>query len=433
MPIYLDNISSIYDLAHNSVICLKGWIQNVRAHRQISFVDLVDETGSIQLVIDDPATQVNKESYIEIEGKFIRSQTGGEIHIKTLKVISDFSLNIFPLPRAKFDIFSDDISVDNLLSNRHIYLRNPKLQAVLKFRHKFFREIHEIFAQQGFTEIHAPILTELTLYDEHTAFKTLYDGDEIYLTQCVGFYLEACVHSISKVYNIGPSFRSEQTHGRRHLAEYWHIKAELAHMDLLALMSFVENFLSQLCSELLQVANEEIAQLGSSLPDIDFLPPYPRITYRDALERLKANGASVEFGKAIPPHAEDILALQFAKPFWIMHPPAALEHFSYVITESDPATTNVADLHVPNGYGELLGVAEKIHKLDELNRRAKEKGITPGQMERFKWYFDLRSAACIPHGGMGMGVERTLRWLLGLPHVRDTIPFPRLPGRRPRP
>jgi len=432
MTVYLNYIADARALTHDSVVQLKGWVQSIRAHKQIRFVDLVDETGLIQLVIENLDTAINKESCIEVEGKLLKTPSGEEIHVKELKVISDFSISISPLPRARFDVFAGD-GVDNLLSNRHLYLRNPQLQAVLKFRHKFFRAIHDIFAQQGFVEIHAPILTELTLYDERTAFKTQYLDDEIYLTQCAGFYLEACINSFNKVYNIGPSFRAEQTHGRRHLAEYWHVKTELAHVGLPALISFVENLLSSLCKNLIQVAANEIELLNSILPTMDFHPPYPQITYRQAIERLKLAGIEVEFGNTIPPQAEDILSLQFAQPFWILNSPATLEPFPYVINENDPMTTNVADLHAPSGFGELLGVAEKIHQLDELTKRAKEKGLSPSQMERFKWYFDLRSAACVPHGGMGMGVERMIRWLLNLPHVRDTIPFPRLTGRKPRP
>ncbi len=433
MIVNLNSIADTKTLHHGTEIWLRGWVQSIRSHKQVVFIDLVDETGVIQLVVEEPAIQVGKESYVEVKGILVLTKVREEVFVKDMRVVSDFSLDLFPLPHAKFDIFSNDGDVDHLLSNRHIYLRNSKLQTVLKFRHKFFREIHKIFAEQGFTEIHAPILTELTLYDEGTAFKTIYDDEEIYLTQCAGFYLEACVHSISKVYNIGPSFRAEQTHGRRHLAEYWHIKAELAHVNLTDLIKFAENLLGQLCENLIQLAAEEIELLDSKINMMDIKPPYPQITYREALKLLKDHGVKVDFGKAIPPHAEDILSTQFTKPFWILYPSSLLEHFSYVINENDPATANVADLHVPHGYGELLGVAEKNHDLNELTRRAQEKKISPKQMERLKWYFDLRLAACIPHGGMGMGVERTLRWLLNLPHVRDTIPFPRLSGRKPRP
>lgn len=428
----LNCIADTKKLSNQTEVSLKGWVQNIRHHKNTTFIDLVDETGSIQVVIEQPDVQITKESCIEVNGNFIKDVSGDKICVNEYLVIANFSLEISPSPRSKFDIFSDE-GVDNLLTNRHLYIRNPKLQAVFLFRHKFFHAVREVFEEQGFIEIHAPILTEITLYDERTAFKTDYMGKEIFLTQCVGFYLEACVHSFSKVYNMGPSFRAEQTHGRRHLTEYWHIKAELAFVDLPALMKFVESFLFSLHEKLIKDASDEVSLLNPEFFKMDLSSPFPRITYRQALDSLNADGIKIEFGKAIPPQAEDIISRKFQKPFWIMHPPAVLEPFPYALNEQDLMTVNVADLHAPGGFGELLGVAEKIYKLDELEKRANEKGFSQKQLDRLQWYFDLRSAACIQHGGMGMGVERTIRWMLGLPHVRDTIPFPRLSGRKPRP
>lgn len=428
----LDCISDITKLSDHTEVRLKGWVQNIRHHKHTTFIDLVDQTGSIQVVIEQPAGKITKESCIEINGSFVKNNSSIEIRVDEFVVLSNFSLDISPSPRSNFNIFSDD-GVDNLLSNRHLYIRNPKLQKVFLFRSKFFQAIRDLFEEQGFIEIHAPILSEITLYDEKTAFKTDYMGEEVFLTQCVGFYLEACVHSFSKVYNMGPSFRAEQTHGRRHLAEYWHIKAELAFFDLSALMKFVESFLFSLNEKLFQIASDELVLLNPEFLKMDFGSPFPRISYREALELLKEDGITVEFGREIPPKAEYILSLKYCKPFWIMYPPEELEPFPYAINKQDLSTVNVADLHAPGGFGELLGVAEKIYSLDELEKRASKKGFSQKQLDRLQWYFDLQSAGCIQHGGMGMGVERTIRWMLGLPHVRDAIPFPRLTGRKPRP
>lgn len=289
--------------------------------------------------------------------------------------------------------------------------------------------IHQWFRQHGFIEIHAPVLTPTPLYDDRTPIALEVHGQHVYLTQCVGFYLEQAVHAFEKIYNIGPSFRAEESRSKRHLMEYWHIKAELAFVDFEGLATTVEQFIhdvSQQCTtegiHLAKVIGTELCQDGLKMP-------FPRIDYCEAVNWLKARGCDIEFGKSLGSDEETLLSNRFGdSPFWVVGIPRSIEPFPYVIDSNDPRRTKTADLIASHGFGELLGIAEKIHTLSMLDERLIEKGKAGDA--RYEWLRELRQYGCVPHGGFGLGLERLIRWLLQVPHVRDTIPFHRAFGRR---
>lgn len=428
-------ISDLKSLVSDKVIII-GWVKNQRSFGKLRFIDLEDSTGEIQIVLEQLSLSIPKGSAIKVTGTLKvqeNDESKVEVIAESVELISPFLLDtISPLPRS--DVASLELTgVDNLLSNRHLYICNERSQTILRFRHKFFRTMHTWFDKHGFVEINAPILTEALLYKESTAFSVDYFGTPVFLTQCVGFYLEACVLAFEKVYNFGPSFRAEPSHGRRHLAEYYHIKAEIAHVNLTDLMNFVQKLISEVCAELIEVAGDELDKLNAPLLTLDLTPPYSEISYKEAIKILNKRGFSIQVGQSLPPEAEESLSHDFDKPFFIVGLPSAVEPFPYVIDPNDPELTLTADLHAPRGFGEILGIAEKIHRKSDLENRAMAKRLSEEQRRRLEWYFNLRDAGCVPHGGIGMGVERTIRWLLGLTHVRDAIPFPRLFNRIPRP
>lgn len=285
------------------------------------------------------------------------------------------------------------------------------------------------FDKRGFVEIPAPILTPVNLYEDKSAMEIKIKNEKVFLTQCVGFYLEAAVHAFEKVYNIGPSFRAEETHSPRHLMEYWHIKSEIAFADLEDIIKLVETLIKDLTLEMKKIENINSLVVGKIICLDGQKKPYPRITYSEAVDYLRTQGLEVKFGKSLGAKGEVVLSKKFKNtPFWIMGMPRKTEPFPYVIDSTDSKVTRTADLIASKGFGEILGVAEKISDIETLKIRMKEKGKLNDP--RYKWIEEIHQSGCVPHSAMGMGVERLVRWLLGIPHVKDAIPFPRLFRRK---
>lgn len=419
-----------------SSVELMGWIKARRQHGNVTFIDVTDSTGTIQVVLNKKALDedsyrtgktVPVESAIHVKGVMRTTQSGQrEIAIESLIVISVDSLGLQPQPRVGFDIF-DSKMAGHIIANKAVYLREPHYMAILKFRAKVMRIVREWFEINGFLEFDAPILVLAPLYDDSTAMKVNVHGQDAFLTQCAGFFLEAATMAFERVYNMGPSFRGEESRSKRHLKEYWHIKAELAFGDRDDIIAIVEDLLGYLFLRLPGECAEEMEYLGVTLIPDDFQTPFARITYEDAVAYVQTKGSDTTLGLGISSKDEEELAKLYSGPFWIMGIPRNVEPFPYVIDEMNPTVTKVADLIAPRGYGELCGVAEKIFDPMMLDERMGEKGKLGDP--RYDFVVDVHKAACVPHIAFGMGLERLLRWLLDIPHVRDTIPFPRSAGR----
>ncbi|HEX9503943.1 MAG TPA: asparagine--tRNA ligase [Patescibacteria group bacterium] len=417
-------------------VTLYGWIKAKRRHGNLLFLDVADSTGSIQVTFErgkcqeitfETAKTLTNESSVKVQGQLRMHGQQREISAYCLDVINKASIDVTPHVRDSIDIF-DPALQEQLLSNRHFYLRNERVMAIMKFRHMLMGCVHHWFRAQGFIEITAPVLTPISLYDDRSAIALHVDNQDIFLTQCVGFYLEWAVHAFERVYNIGPSFRGEESHSKRHLMEYWHIKAETAFADFEDVVTQVESLISHVTQMCCERAGDLAATIGNPICCDGSKPPYPRILYSEAVEQLQRAGAEFEFGKSLGSDEEELLAKEFHQPFWIVGIPRSIEPFPYVIDQADNRVTRTADLIATNGFGELLGVAEKIHDLSMLDVRLEEKGKAGNP--KYEWMRDLRKFGCVPHVGFGLGVERFIRWLTGIPHVRDTIPYPRTFRRR---
>jgi len=415
-----------------------GWVKAHRRQSHVVFLDVCDSTGTIQGVVDKTSQalfeltgRVSQETAVKVVGILVdtgRSNPPKEIHIQEIEVIGPSTINISPYPRSDIDI-QDPRLQEQLLDKRYFYLRNEKVAAILKFRHVLTWIMHQWFHNNGFTEIHAPVLTPTPLYDDRTPIALKVHGQNVYLTQCVGFYLEAAVHALERIYNIGPSFRAEESRSKRHLMEYWHIKAELAFVDFEDMVVTVERFIRDVSEQIIREGSELAHVIGTEVCKDGLKTPFPRIDYDEAVKCLKAEGSDMEFGKSLGSDDESLLSSQFSNtPFWVVGIPRSIEPFPYVIDSVDPRRTKTADLIASQGFGELLGIAEKIHTLPMLDERLAEKGKAGDA--RYEWLRELRQYGCVPHGGFGMGLERFIRWLLQIPHVRDTIPFHRAFGRR---
>lgn len=415
-----------------------GWLQRRHHTGGVIFLDLRDHTGMIQVVISrsdfsaelyDELHRMLPETSLEVTGTIHQGRNGRrEIQAKAVRVLGVATLSMSPTVRDEtVDIF-DPALADHLLSNRHLYIRNPKVMAILRFRAALMHAARVWFHNNTFLEITAPILTPLPLYDDGSALSLDVHGEQIFLTQCVGFYLESAVHAFERVYNIGPSFRGEESRSKRHLMEYWHIKAEAAHLDLNGIIDMVESMLGFMAQSAFdEYPNVESVLGRMSCRDV-FQTPFPRITYREAIARLTARGCEHPFGKSLGSEEEALLSNDLQTPFWIIGIPRSIEPFPYVIDSDDPEVTRTADLIATKGYGELLGTAEKIVDPVMLDERMREKGKL--NCPEYEWIREVHQMGPIPHAAFGMGVERMIRWLLDVPHVRDTIPFPRVFRRR---
>jgi len=436
--------SQLHQCPDDEQVELQGWLKTCRRHNYTVFMDIADSTGFIQAVVSNELTspevfelagKITTESAVKVSGRIHTSyrndQPFKEIQVCCLEVIGCATLNITPRPRSDFDIF-DQRFTEQLLSQRHFYLRNPKIGAILKFRSLLTGIVHEWFRQNGFMEIHAPVLTPTPLYDDKTPIGLDVHGQHVFLTQCVGFYLEQAVHAFERIYNIGPSFRAEESRSKRHLMEYWHIKAEIAFTDFEHLAAMVEHLICHVTAESALRGSELAKTVGTEICQHGLNIPFPRIDYIEAVEWLQSQGSDIEIGRSLGSEEESILSKRFGNtPFWVVGIPRCIEPFPYVIDPEDTSRTKTADLIASNGMGELLGIAEKIPDLAMLDQRLAEKGKAGDQ--RYEWLRDLRQFGCVPHGGFGMGLERLIRWLIQVPHVRDTIPFHRAFGRRIHP
>ncbi|MFZ5932467.1 MAG: amino acid--tRNA ligase-related protein [Patescibacteria group bacterium] len=417
---------------------LLGWAARVHRLGKIIFFDIEDSTGSLQAVLNgrnhsnSEWEKINKilkvESAIKVAGKLKRTERRIELQAETLEIIGENKINLSPSPRSNLNIFSPSLS-NHILKNKHLYIRNKKFVYLLKTRHKLTSFLRKWFDSKGFTEIAAPILTPITLYERKSALKVPLKNQGIFLTQCVGFYLEAAAHSLERVYNIGPSFRAEETRSPRHLMEYWHLKSEIAFCNLEEMMTFVERLIKDLCIYAQKYELENKTFLGKKLCLDGMKTPYPRISYTEAVAYLNKNGIDIKFGKSLNQECETKLSKKFKSiPFWIVGLPKKTEPFPYSPSLNDTRTVQTADLIASRGYGEILGTAEKISDPRILRRRMKEKHKLNDNL--YRWVIDTHLSGAVPHAAMGMGVERLIRWVLGIPHIKEIVPFPRMFGRK---
>ncbi len=420
-----------------SLVSFYGWVKGQRRCKTAIFLDVCDSTGTVQVVVDrsnqplcDVAQEMSQETAVRVIGplKENAKARSREIWARTIEIVGPSQIDVCPYPRSDIDIFDPRLQ-NQLLHQRHFYLRNERIASILRFRHIVTWTIHQWFRAHGYTELHAPILTPTPLYEDRTAIPVRVHKQDLFLTQCVGFYMEHAVHALERIYNLGPSFRAEETHSKRHLIEYWHVKAEIAFAHFEDLFSVVEQFVSDVVKQCVEEGAELGQRVGYGINRDGLSIPFPRIEYCDAIDWLRSEGFSIDFGRSLGSAEETCLARKFGNsPFWVVGNPRSVEPFPYEIRSDDPRRTLTADLICSRGYGELLGIARKIHDLAAFDERLKEKG--KGNDPRYDWLRDLRRYGCVPHGGFGMGLERLVRWLLLLPHVRDAIPFPRLFGRR---
>jgi len=424
--IYVEDVIGLPDGAE---VELLGWVRNKRSHGGLIFVDLRDSTGVIQVAVKrgavsersfQDAEAARKESAIRVKGivrRDPRAPNGVEIQCRSFEIVGQ-SLDDFPIRKG--------VKVKFILDNRHLHIRSPRVAAIMRVRASLVKVARSWFERHGFVEVHCPSFITAAVEGGATLFKVDYFGREVYLTQSSQFYLEAAIYSLEKVYCIQPSFRAELSRTRRHLTEFWHLEAEMAHADLEDMMRVVEDLFYSMVLGVYESCGDDFKLLGVRIdPDVA-KPPYPRIRYSEALDILQRKGFQIKWGDDFGADEERELSKEFEKPFFVTHWPREAKAFYHLPDPEDPSVCRNADLLTPGGFGEVVGGGQRIHDYNQLLERIRENGLNPGD---YQWYIDLRKYGSVPHSGFGLGVERMLWWLLKLPHIRDACLFPRTPSR----
>jgi len=406
---------------------IQGWLYNKRSSGSISFLILRDGTGMVQCVSDrknfsdeefEAHGKIPMESSVVIQGwvrEELRAPGGVEVALSSLKVLSEADLN-YPIQKKAHN-------VDFLLDHRHLWIRTPTQVSLLKVRATVIQAIQDFLDGEGFTRVDAPILTPAACEGTTTLFEVKYFEQEAYLSQSGQLYNEAAAMALGKVYCFGPTFRAEKSKTRRHLTEFWMVEPEMAFATLEEIMNICERFVTYIVQTTLKERSEELGLLKQDVTKLEAIqPPFPRITYTEAVEILKKHGCGIEWGSDFGGDEETILSQQFDKPVMIHHYPTQCKAFYMKPDPSDPKTTLSVDMLAPEGYGEIIGGGQREDDYSALERRIQQEGLP---REAFEWYLDLRKYGSVPHGGFGLGVERTVAWIAGIEHVREAIPFPR--------
>lgn len=407
---------------------IKGWVYNKRSSGSIKFLIIRDGTGFIQATLlkneikeelFNKIDTINYESSIKITGlvrEEKRAPSGYEILIKNFEIIS--------IAEDNYPISLKEHGIGFLMDYRHLWLRSPRQNAILRIRAEIIKSIRNFLDQDGFILIDSPILTPAACEGTTTLFETDYFGEKAYLTQSGQLYNEASAMAFGKVYCFGPTFRAEKSKTRRHLMEFWMVEPEAAYVDLEENNKTQENMVTYIVKQVLENKKIELDLLERDLSKLEIIKvPFPRISYDEAIEILKKDGSKIEWGDDFGGEDETILSQKYEKPIFIHRYPIKCKAFYMKPDPQRPEVALCADLLAPEGYGEIIGGGQRIDDYNLLANQIKEHNLP---RENYEWYLDLRRYGSVPHSGFGLGIERTVAWICGLDHVRETIPFPRM-------
>ncbi len=409
----------------------RGWLYNKRSSGKLHFLQVRDGTETIQCVMykgdfDEEtfklADRLPYESSVIVTGELradARSPLGVEMAVKEFQVVSEAT--------QEFPITLKEHGVDFLMNNRHLWLRSRRQHAIIRVRHAIIKAIRDFFDDRGFTLVDAPVFTPNACEGTSNLFATDYFGETAYLTQSGQLYMEPACQAFGRVYCFGPTFRAEKSKTRRHLTEFWMVEPEVAFMDINGDMELMEEFVEFIVARVLATRRPELVALERDIAKLENIKrPFPRLHYDDAVETLKKAGHPFNWGDDFGGDEETVLAASFDRPVMVHHYPAAIKAFYMKKDAERPELALGVDMLAPEGYGEIIGGGQREDNMEKLVASIKAHELPP---EYFEWYLDVRRYGSVPHAGFGLGVERTVSWICGLKHVRETIPFPRLMGR----
>ena len=413
-------------------VTLRGWLYNRRSSGKVHFLLVRDGTGICQCVASlgdvgaeafAQADHLGQETSLEITGVVRadkRAAGGRELIAKSFKVCT---------PAIDYPITPKDHGVAFLLDQRHLWIRSSRQHAILRVRSEVEAACRDFFHERGFVLFDSPILTPTSCEGTTNLFEIDYFGErKAYLTQSGQLYAEAGALAFGKVYCFGPTFRAEKSKTRRHLTEFWMVEPEVAYFTLDEDMQLAEDFVSYILTRVLERRAEELKLLERDTSKLEraAAKPFPRITYDDAIERLKVKGMTVNWGDDLGGDEETALSSEFETPVMVHRYPSACKAF---YMKRDPVRPDVAlcvDMLAPEGYGEIIGGGQREDDYETLRQRILDHGLP---IEPFNWYLDLRRYGSVPHAGFGMGIERMVAWCCGIHHIREAVPFPRMMER----
>jgi asparaginyl-tRNA synthetase len=406
---------------------LAGWLYNKTDKGKLQFLMVRDGTGTIQAVVfqDDVPTetfeaaqQVTQESSMILTGTVRadkRAPGGYELSVNQLEIVQ---------LAEPYPITPKEHGVGFLMDHRHLWLRSARQHAILKVRAEVIRACRDYFDNNGFVLVDTPILTPAACEGTSTLFETDYFGDSAYLAQSGQLYSEASIASLGKVYCFGPTFRAEKSKTRRHLLEFWMIEPEMAFADLDDCMELAEGFVTYIVQTVLEKRKAQLEELERDTTWLEKVEtPFPRVTYDEAVEIVRGKGLDIEWGDDFGSPHETALAQEFGKPVLVHRFPTQSKAFYMEPDPDRPELSLSVDCLAPEGYGEIIGGGQRIADHDLLLQRIREHKLPE---DAFRWYLDLRRYGSTPHSGFGLGIERTVAWICGLEHIRETIPFPRM-------
>ncbi len=409
------------------IVELRGWLARIRSSGKLHFVQLRDGSGIIQVVVTKAGIdeelfsrlkKLGTESAIIVTGTVTadeRSKIGFELQAETVEIVSE---------AEGYPITPKDHGTDFLMEHRHLWLRSRRQHAILRIRATIMKAMCDWLDDNGFLRMDTPILTPAACEGTSTLFETDYFDEKAFLTQSGQLYNEATAAAFGRVYTFGPTFRAEKSKTRRHLMEFWMCEPEMAYCDFARNLEIQEQFLSYVVATVLEKREIELDVLERDLDKLRVIKaPFPRITYDEAADILLGKGAEFERGSDFGGTDETLLSEDFDRPVFVTHYPTAIKAFYMKPDPKNPDRVLGSDLLAPEGYGEIIGGGERIADLALLEQRVKEHQLP---IESYQWYLDLRRYGSVPHSGFGIGLERTVSWLCGLGHVRETIPFPRM-------
>ncbi|MCY7601703.1 asparagine--tRNA ligase, partial [Bacillus altitudinis] len=400
-------------------VTIGAWIANKRSSGKIAFLQLRDGTGFIQGVVVKAeveeevfklAKSVTQETSVYVTGQVTkdeRSPLGFELQVKSIEVIHE---------ATDYPITPKEHGTEFLMDHRHLWLRSKKQHAIMKIRNEIIRATYEFFHQEGFVKVDPPILTGSAPEGTTELFATKYFDEDAYLSQSGQLYMEAAAMALGKVFSFGPTFRAEKSKTKRHLIEFWMIEPEMAFVEFNENLEYQENYVSHVVQSVLENCKVELHTLGRDTAKLENIKaPFPRITYDEAIKFLQDKGFDdIEWGDDFGAPHETAIAESYDKPVFITHYPTSLKPFYMQPAPDRDDVVLCADLIAPEGYGEIIGGSERVHDLDLLEVRLKEHGL---DQETYKWYTELRQYGSVPHSGFGLGLERTVAWISGAPHL----------------
>ena len=412
-------------------VTVRGWVTHLRSSGKVAFVVLRDGSGSLQAVLVKSQVspeswalfgELTQESSVAVTGEVRlddRAPGGVEMGAKELVLLGASPLD--------YPIQPKEHGIDFLMDNRHFWLRSPRQVAIMRVRNEIEQAIHDFFYERGFVRIDTPILTA-AIGERSGLFSTEYfDEGNAYLAQTGQLYGEAAAAALGKIYTFGPTFRAEKSKTRRHLTEFWMIEPEVAFNDSAANMRLQEDFVSFLVQRCLERRRAELAEIGRDVAPLERVKaPFHRLDYSDAITLIQKKGSQTQWGDDLGAEDESLIVAEYDKPVFVMNYPKEAKAFYMKENPDDPRTVLCDDCLAPEGYGEIIGGSQREDDYDKLVARIKHEGLP---LDAYDWYLDLRRYGTFVHAGFGLGLERTVAWICGLPHIREAIPFARMMHR----